>query len=291
MSTDVKSYPELSNLIPILGHIAAKQHDQSYRPTGRSNMQFSLNNINNFNTLFVGAPHQQESNLGGNLFYGDAGSFSPQVYDYVIKRFCVQSMLDVGSGLGHLAYHISHNYHIPVIGIEGLPFNVANAYYPLVHHDLTKGPFVCGPVDLVSCVEVVEHIEPQFMDNLLDTLTRGKLLLMTHAIPSQHGDFHVNEQPSSYWIEKLASRGFGLLAQDTQVIRKLAATESHFPTYFAQSGLLFGRLPVAMPNQNSANQGQAAAQQKPAAQTAENAAPNTKADSKANSNTEQKEDK
>lgn len=46
-----------------------------------------------------------------------------------------------------------------------------------------------------------------------------------------------------------------------------------------------------MPNQNSANQGQAAAQQKPAAQTAENAAPNTKADSKANSNTEQKEDK
>ena len=178
-------------------------------------MQFSLNNINNFNTLFVGAPNQQESNLGGNLFYGDAGSFSPQVYDYVIKRFCVQSMLDVGSGLGHLAYHISHNYHIPVIGIEGLPFNVANAYYPLVHHDLTKGPFVCGPVDLVSCVEVVEHIEPQYMDNLLDTLTRGKLLLMTHAIPSQQGDFHVNEQPSSYWIEKLASRGFGLLAQDT----------------------------------------------------------------------------
>ena len=58
-------------------------------------MQFSLNNINNFNTLFVGAPNQQESNLGGNLFYGDAGSFSPQVYDYVIKRFCVHSMLVV----------------------------------------------------------------------------------------------------------------------------------------------------------------------------------------------------
>lgn len=211
-------------------------------------MQFTLNNLSNFNTLFVGAPHQEESNLGGNLFYGDAGSFSPKVYEYIIKRYCVQSMLDVGSGLGHLAYHVSHNYHIPVIGIEGLPFNVANAHYPLVHHDLTKGAFECGMVDLVNCVEVVEHIEPKYLDNLLDTLTRGKLLLMTHALPGQNGEFHVNEQPSSYWIQKLATRGFGLLAQDTQVIRKLAASENHFPTYFAQSGLLFGRLPAAIPS-------------------------------------------
>lgn len=210
-------------------------------------MQFSLNNINNFNTLFVGSPHAQENNLGGNLFYGDAGSFSPKVIDYVLKRYCIHSILDVGSGLGYLPAFISQNYHLPVIGIEGLDFNVANSQYPLVHHDLTQGPFMCSPVDLVTCVEVVEHIEPKYLDNLLDTLTRGRLLLMTHAIPAQHGDFHVNEQPSSYWIEKLASRNFGLLAQDTQVIRKLAASENHFPTYFAQSGLLFGRLPVAIP--------------------------------------------
>lgn len=210
-------------------------------------MQFSLNNINNFNTLFVGSPHAQENNLGGNLFYGDAGSFSPKVIDYVLKRYGVHSVLDVGSGLGYLPAYISQNYHLPVIGIEGLDFNVANSQYPLVHHDLTQGPFVCSPVDLVTCVEVVEHIEPKYLDNLLDTLTRGRLLLMTHAIPEQHGDFHVNKQPSSYWIEQLATRNFGLLAQDTNVIRKLAASEEHFPTYFAQSGLLFGRLPVAMP--------------------------------------------
>lgn len=222
-------------------------------------MQFSINNLSNFNTLFVGAPHQQKSNLGGNLFYGDAGSFSPKVYEYIINRYCVQSVLDVGAGLGHLAYHINHNYHIPVIGIEGLPFNVANAHYPLVHHDLTKGPFECGMVDLVNCVEVVEHIDPKYLDHLLDTLTRGKLLIMTHAIPGQNGEFHVNEQPSSYWIEKLATRGFGLLAQDTQVIRKLAASENHFPTYFAQSGLVFGRLPAAIPQNQPRSQAEGTA--------------------------------
>ena len=212
-------------------------------------MKFSISNVSNVNTLFVGTPQDSDiNNKGGNLFFGDPASFSPKVYDYIIKRFNVKSMLDVGSGLGYLPAYIFSEYHIPVIGIEGLEFNIANAIYPLNYHDLTEEAYHCSQVDLVNCVEVVEHIDPKYLDYLLDTLTRGKVLLMTHATPEQHGDFHLNEQYSDYWVEKLKTRGFGLLALDTQIVRHLAAQESHGTSYFARTGLVFARMPVAVPD-------------------------------------------
>lgn len=210
-------------------------------------MDFTLSQRQNFNTLFVGTAHDESNNnKGGNLFFGDPASFSPKVYDYIIKRFAINSVLDVGSGLGFLPKYLSDTYHIPVIGMEGLEFNVQNAHYPLVHHDLTTGPFACSNVDLVNCVEVVEHIDPKYIDNLLDTLTKGKIILMTHATPDQKGSFHLNEQNSDYWIKLLEERGFGLLSMDSQIVRNLAAHEEHGQTYFSMSGLVFARLPVAI---------------------------------------------
>lgn len=47
---------------------------------------------------FPDQPH-----LGGNALEGDPASFSPNTWDYLIDRFCVTSVLDLGSGLGHAA--------------------------------------------------------------------------------------------------------------------------------------------------------------------------------------------
>lgn len=205
-------------------------------------MKMTLANAANVNTLFVGAP-QEDGGAGGNLFFGDPASFSPKVLEYVIRRHCVASVLDVGSGRGHLPHYLHHVHHLPVIGIEGLPYNVEHAVHPLIFHDLAAGPWRGSPVDLVTCVEVVEHIDERHMNNLLDTLTAGRLLLMTHALPGQGGVGHVNEQPAEYWITHLRSRNFGLLQLDTQIIRRLASEESHGRSWFAASGLMFGRLP------------------------------------------------
>lgn len=66
---------------------------------------------------------------------------------------------------------------------------------------------------------------------------------MTNAIPGQNGAFHLNEQPSEYWIKLLSERGYGLLSADSLVVRKLATQEEHGTTYFTQSGLVFAKLP------------------------------------------------
>lgn len=179
--------------------------------------------------------------LGGNLLFGDPKSYSPLVVEYVIKRFSIRSVLDMGSGRGYLSQYIFNHYNIPIISCEGLLDNCNNAVYPTTFHDLTQSSFTCK-VDLVLSVEVVEHIEKIYVHNIIDTFLCGKIILMTHGLPNQKGYHHVNNQPSEYWINLLKEKGYAYLDQDTQNIRSLSQKELHGPTYFSRSGLLFAKI-------------------------------------------------
>lgn len=109
--------------------------------------------------------------------------------------------------------------------------------------DLTKGPYNTLPVDLLTCVEVVEHIEEQYVDNLFDTLTQGNIILMPHAQPGTNGEYHVNEKSDQYWGDKLIACGYGLMPLYTNIVRNIDAREVRGPGYFVKSGLVFGRFP------------------------------------------------
>lgn len=180
---------------------------------------------------------QDESNLhlGGNLLEGDFNTHSPRVWDYLIDRFAISSVLDLGSGLGYSS-HYFHKKGCKVVAVDGLESNVKNALYPTVMHDLNVGP-VKTKVDLVHCQEVAEHIEPRFVDHFLYSLTCGKFVVMTHAMPGQLGHHHVNLQPPEYWIQRMGYVGMVLLPEDTNIVRKIANDEGAI--YVAQTGLVF----------------------------------------------------
>jgi SAM-dependent methyltransferase len=178
------------------------------------------------------APH-----LGGNLREGDPYSFCPQIWNYVIDRFAIASVLDLGSGLGYAADYFFRK-GLRTIAVDGLAENARAALYPTICHDLTKGPVVAN-VDLVHCHEVVEHIEERYLDNLLSSLCCGRVVLMTHALPGQGGYHHVNEKPADYWVGHMGKRGYNLLAEDTNRIRAIGQVER--APYMQASGLLFHR--------------------------------------------------
>lgn len=173
--------------------------------------------------------------LGGNTRHGDSRSITPEFWGYLIDRFAIGSMLDVGCGEGHaLQYFRRHG--VIAHGIDGLYANLKAARHPFAIHDLTKSPYVY-PCDLVHCVEVVEHIEEAYVDNLLTTLTNAPIVIMTHGVPGQPGYHHVNLQPAEYWIEHFAARGYHL-APDNEQLKALA--EQHAPgCYFGATGLAF----------------------------------------------------
>jgi hypothetical protein len=155
----------------------------------------------------------------------------------VIERFCVKSVLDLGSGIGNAA-NFFFGKGMRTLAVEGLRENVKAAYYPTLHHDLSNGPVVTD-VDLVHCHEVAEHIAEEYLDNLISSLTCGRVILMTHALPGQTGHHHVNLKPMDYWVQHVSDRGYNLLHEDTDRIRLLAAQERAI--YMHNSGLLFHR--------------------------------------------------
>lgn len=175
------------------------------------------------------APH-----LGGNIDEGDPLTFAPSVWDYLIDRFAVKSVLDLGSGLGYSS-HYFFKHGLQVIAVEGLRQNVEKSLYPSVCLDLTKSSVLCK-VDLVHCQEFVEHIEERFIENVLNSLKCGKIICMTHALPGQGGYHHVNEQSQEYWVSNLRKSNFDILFEDTKRIRYLAAKDNAM--YLAKTGLV-----------------------------------------------------
>lgn len=181
--------------------------------------------------------NQNDPALGGNIDHGDPFTFVAPVWDYLMARFAVTSILDVGSGQGHCAAYCARKGR-HVIAIDGLEANLAKAVHPTILHDLRKGPFITC-VDLVLCQEVAEHIEERYLDSFIATLANGKVVALTHAVPDQPGHHHVNCKPSTYWIELMRRAGYALLVNDTKRVRAMA--DQCGAVYFAASGLVFGR--------------------------------------------------
>lgn len=163
--------------------------------------------------------------LGGNFLELNPSTYSPAVWQYIIQKYKIKSVLDVGSGTGYAAKWF-HDNGLDSTAIDGLEFNVTNAVYPTQQIDLTESSFVKN-VDLVHCIEVVEHIEEKYIDNLLETLCCGKYILMTHALPGQDGHHHVNCQNKEYWLDHLSKRGFAEVVADSEHIKTLAKKAKH----------------------------------------------------------------
>lgn len=176
--------------------------------------------------------------LGGNVIGGDRRTFHPQLWELLIQRLGVTSMLDVGCGEGHCVRWFAEN-GLSATGFDGLRQNVEQAVTPIEMHDLRAGPFI-RIVDLVHCCEVVEHVEERYVDHVLATLANGRVIAMTHAVPGQGGHHHVNCQPAEYWIERIEQRGYIYEADFTAEARRAIEAAGHW-TYFVATGLVFTR--------------------------------------------------
>jgi len=141
------------------------------------------------------------------------------VLDYLIVRYGIRSMIDVGCGLGAMI-DLAQSKGLFVWGIDGDP---QIEHQLIVHHDYTTGPFRSVPHDLIWCVEFVEHVEAIYQENYLATFADGRVLFLTAAYPGQGGYHHVNEQPMDYWIDLLTAHGWALDQEVTDWVHENGA--------------------------------------------------------------------
>lgn len=182
-----------------------------------------------------GIHSEEHPHLGGNVNLGDPFTYSPKAWDYVISRFCIRSVLDLGCGVGNAA-HYFHTKGLIVSAVDGLPENTRSEVFPVLRLDLTE-THAQTRVDLVHCQEVVEHVEERYVENIVKSFQSGKYVFMTHALPNQGGYHHVNEKPKEYWVNLMTGYGFSLLEEDTNRVKQLAAQDG--ARYLSESGLVF----------------------------------------------------
>lgn len=159
---------------------------------------------------------QTPDHLGGHqgVSHIDEGTL-----DFLIQKFNVKSMVDIGQGPGAMVQLARHK-GLVAKGIDGDPRVDAD-----IRHDYSTGPYLLDSVvDLAWSVEFLEHVDEPFLPNFMATFQSAKYILCTAAKPGEPGHHHVNCQPAHYWIGKFAEYGFVFDLQTTIDIRDFHTT-------------------------------------------------------------------
>jgi SAM-dependent methyltransferase len=124
----------------------------------------------------------------------------------------IGSVLDVGCGRGAWLVEWAGDGVPVVAGIDGdyvdrsrlaIPNDSFNTADISANFDLDR------KFDLVQCLEVGEHIPTARSAQLVANLVRhGAMVLFSAATPGQGGEFHINEQPLSFWRQLFHAHDF-----------------------------------------------------------------------------------
>lgn len=124
----------------------------------------------------------------------------------------IRSVLDVGCGRGvWLSVWKRHGVE-DIAGVDGDYVDRARLHIPadrFMAQDLAGGFDLGRRFDLVSTLEVAEHLPPAASPGFVESLTRhGPMVLFSAAVPGQGGENHVNERSYAYWRGLFAAKGY-----------------------------------------------------------------------------------
>lgn len=141
----------------------------------------------------------QQTQLHENEHYGTASESYAPLVSQIVNTLGVRHLLDYGAGKCRLFQHLKADHKMTL-----------QAYEPAIEQ-FSASPV---PAEMVTCIDVLEHIEPDLLDNVLDDLVRvtevvAFLTICTCAAKKALPDgrnAHLIIQPLEWWLPKIWER-------------------------------------------------------------------------------------
>jgi len=154
------------------------------------------------------------------------------------------SLLDVGCGAGTWLKAALECGILDVFGVDGVAIPEDQLLISpelFLQQDLTLPWNLNRRFDVVLCLEVAEHLESRFAEDLIQTLTRhADIVVFSAACPGQGGQHHVNCKWPTYWQQIFNDTGFVCGAD----IRWQMWQNSHIEPWYRQNIFIARRDPV-----------------------------------------------
>lgn len=149
-------------------------------------------------------PEYREQQMRMHEMARGYGGVNARTYGGVIMQLVdehnPQTVLDYGAGKGHIGEFLFKH------GFKGdyRPYDPAIPYW-------SSEP---QPAELVCCIDVLEHIEPELLDAVLDDLRRVTVCRGVFTIHHRKAqktlpdgrNAHLTVQPPEWWAKRLAER-------------------------------------------------------------------------------------
>lgn len=179
------------------------------------------------------------AHLGGAYASGDANTIMPDVWGYLLTRYPIRRVLDVGCGYGQAMRWFAEVGGCDVVGIDGDPACAASDPRIRLHDFILSAlPGASLPYDLAWSSEFLEHVDEKYLPNLMSAFQQARLVVVTHGEPGQPGHHHVNCRTTDYWVARFAEHGFDHLPEETVLLR---ATDRARATYGRRTLTVFQR--------------------------------------------------
>jgi hypothetical protein len=144
---------------------------------------------------------KMQQQLHQNPHYGVASvEYAPLVAE-VMQKLGTRELLDYGAGKGRLGATLEDMFDEP---------------FTIHHYDpaIPQWSDAPEPCKLVTCIDVLEHIEPNLIDNVLDDLKRVTAALGLFTVHTGRAakvlldgrNAHLIQKPPAWWLPKFMER-------------------------------------------------------------------------------------
>jgi SAM-dependent methyltransferase len=199
----------------------------------------------------MGAPNDGHKYQSDFYEYINAGSLASArvICPLLVSWLNPGSVLDVGCGAGAWCRVWSESGVPNVLGTDGDYVDRQALLIPpesFQSQDLSQSFDFGRKFSLVTSLEVAEHIAEPSAGTFVENLARhGDVVLFSAAVPGQGGEFHVNEQPLSYWKKHFERLGFSCFDPLRPVVLRAAGVEPwyRYNTLLYVRGDALDRLP------------------------------------------------